>query len=158
MNEGFKILVDTYDHSRVGVAAQALGIAQGAFEKAFNYSLQRTAFGRQIISFEAVSFKLADMLTEIQAARLLTYWAATLLDQNRPEAVFAASMAKTYATEVAEKVSNLAIKVHGGVGVDKEIGVERYFRDAIVTTIYEGANDIQRLTIIRQLLRKTLSK
>ncbi len=155
-DEGFKILLDTYDHSRVGIAAQAVGIAQGAFEKAFNYSLQRMAFGRQIISFEAVSFKLADMLTEIQAARLLTYWAATLADQEREEAVFAASMAKTFATEVAERVANLAIKVHGGVGVDKETGVEHYLRDAVITTIYEGTNDIQRLTTIRQLIKKTL--
>ena len=156
MDEGFKILLDTYDHSRVGIAAQAVGIAQGAFEKAFNYSLQRTAFGRQIISFEGVSFKLADMLTEIQAARLLTYWAATLADKERSESVFASSMAKTYATEVAEKVANLAIKVHGGVGVDRETGVEHYLRDAIITTIYEGTNDIQRLTTIRQLLKRAL--
>jgi len=156
LNEGFKILVETYDHGRIGVAAQAVGIAQGAFEKAFNYSLQRFAFGRQIISFEAVSFKLADMITSIQAARLLTYWAASLLDQGKEEAIFAASMAKTFATEVAERVANLAIKVHGGVGVDKETGVERYLRDAIITTIYEGTNDIQRLTTIRQLLKRAL--
>jgi len=156
MNEGFKILLDTYDHSRVGVAAQAVGIAQGAFEKAFNYSLQRTAFGRQIMAFQAVSFKLADMITELQAARLLTYWAATLADQEREEAIFAASMAKTFATEVAERIANLAIKVHGGVGVDRETGVEHYLRDAIITTIYEGTNDIQRLTTIRQLLKRAL--
>ena len=156
VNEGFKILVETYDHGRIGVAAQAVGIAQGAFEKAFNYSLQRFAFGRQIIAFEGVSFKLADMITNIQAARLLTYWAATLLDQGREEAIFAASMAKTFATEVAEQVANLAIKIHGGVGVDKETGVERYLRDAIITTIYEGTNDIQRLTTIRQLLKRAL--
>lgn len=156
VDEGFKILVETYDHGRIGVAAQAVGIAQGAFEKAFNYSLQRFAFGRQIIAFQAVSFKLADMITSIEAARLLTYWAATLLDQGREEAIFAASMAKTFATEVAERVANLAIKVHGGVGVDKETGVERYLRDAIITTIYEGTNDIQRLTTIRQLLKRAL--
>jgi len=156
VNEGFKILLDTYDHSRVGIAAQAVGIAQGAFEKAFNYALQRTAFNRQIIAFQAVSFKLADMITEIQAARLLTYWAATLADQDREEAIFAASMAKTFATEVAEKVANLAIKIHGGVGVDRETGVEHYLRDAIITTIYEGTNDIQRLTTIRQLLKRAL--
>jgi len=156
INEGFKILVETYDHGRIGVAAQAVGIAQGAFEKAFNYSLQRFAFGRQIIAFEGVSFKLADMITSIEAARLLTYWAATLLDQGKEEAIFAASMAKTFATEVAERVANMAIKIHGGVGVDKETGVERYLRDAIITTIYEGTNDIQRLTTIRQLLKRAL--
>ena len=156
IDKGFKILMDTYDHSRIGVAAQAVGIAQGVFEKAFNYSLQRTAFGRKIISFESISFKLADMLTKIQAARLLTYWAATLADKNREEAIFASSMAKTYATETAEEVANFAIKIHGGVGVDKETGVERYFRDAVITTIYEGANDIQRLTTIKQLLKIAL--
>lgn len=155
-NEGFKLLVQTYDYSRVGVAAQAVGIAQGAFEKAFNYSLQRTAFGRQLIAFQAVSFKLADMLTMLQTARLITYWAATLADKGREEYVFAASMAKTYATEVAEKISAYAIKVHGGVGVDKETGVEHFLRDSIITTIYEGTNDIQRLTTIRQLLKKSL--
>ena len=154
-NEGFKLLVQTYDHSRVGIAAQAVGIAQGAFEKAFNYSLQRTAFGRQLMAFQAVSFKLADMLTMLQTARLLTYWAATLADKGREEYVFAASMAKTYATEVAEKVSTYAIKIHGGVGVDKETGVEHFLRDSIITTIYEGTNDIQRLTTIRQLLKKS---
>lgn len=156
LNEGFKVAVDTYDHGRIGVAAQAIGIAQGVFEKAFNYSLERQAFGRQIMAFQAVSFKLADMLTELEAARLLTYWAATLADQNREEAIFAASMAKTFATEVAEKASMYAIKIHGGYGVDEETGIERFLRDSIITTIYEGTNDIQRLTTIRQLLKKAL--
>lgn len=156
VDEGFKVAVDTYDHGRVGVAAQAVGIAQGVFEKAFNYALQRQAFGRQIMAFQAVSFKLADMITELEAARLLTYWAATLADQERDEAIFAASMAKTFATEVAEKASMLAIKIHGGYGVDEEMGIERYLRDSIITTIYEGTNDIQRLTTIRQLLKRAL--
>jgi alkylation response protein AidB-like acyl-CoA dehydrogenase len=153
VDEGFKVIVTTYDHTRIGIAAQAVGIAQGAFEKALNYALQRTAFERPIISFEAVAFKLADMLMEIQAARLLTYWAASLADRGDRRFIIAASLAKTYATEVAERVATLAIKIHGGVGVDIETGVERYLRDALITTIYEGTNDIQRLTIIRQLLR-----
>mgnify|MGYP001772660063 CR=1 FL=1 len=152
--EGFKIAVTTYDHGRIGIAAQAVGIAQAVFEKALNYSLQRYAFERPIISFEGVSFRLADMLTELEAARLLTYWAASLMDSGRPEGVFAASMAKVFATEVAEKASLLAIKIHGGVGVDQETGVERYLRDSIITTIYEGTNEIQRITIIRMLLRQ----
>jgi len=152
--EGFKIAVTTYDHGRVGIAAQGVGIAQAVFEKALNYALQRQAFERPIIAFEGVAFKLADMLIELEAARLLTYWAATLLDAGRPEAIMAASLAKVFATEIAEKASILAIKIHGGVGVDTETGVERYLRDALITTIYEGTNEIQRITIIRTLLRQ----
>ncbi len=154
VDQGFKVIVTTYDHTRVGIAAQAVGIAQGAFEKAFNYALQRQAFGRPIISFEGIAFKLADMLMMLEAARLLTYWSATLADRGDNRFIIAASLAKAYATEVAEKIANLAIKIHGGVGVDIETGVERYLRDALITTIYEGANDIQRLTIIRQLLKR----
>lgn len=153
VDQGFKVIVSTYDHSRVGIAAQAVGIAQGAFEKALNYALQRQAFGRPIISFEGIAFKLADMLIQLEAARLLAYWAATLADKGDRKFVIAASIAKTFATEVAERVANMAIKIHGGVGVDIETGVERYLRDALITTIYEGANDIQRLTIIRQMLK-----
>jgi alkylation response protein AidB-like acyl-CoA dehydrogenase len=152
--EGFKVAVTTYDHGRIGIAAQGIGIAQAVFEKSLNYALQRYAFERPLISFEGIAFKLADMLIELEAARMLTYWAATLTDAQRPEAIMAASLAKTYATEVAEKASALAIKIHGGVGVDHEAGVERYLRDALITTIYEGANDIQRITIIRSLLRQ----
>ena len=152
-NEGFKVIVSTYDHTRIGIAAQAVGIAQGAFEKALNYALQRQAFGRPIIGFEAVAFKLADMLMELEAARLLTYWAATLADKGDKRFIITSSLAKTFATEVAERISALAIKIHGGVGVDVETGVEHFLRDALITTIYEGTNDIQRLTIIRQLLR-----
>ncbi|MET1128468.1 MAG: acyl-CoA dehydrogenase family protein [Thermoproteota archaeon] len=153
VDEGFKVIVTTYDHTRVGIAAQAVGIAQGAFEKALNYALQRQAFGRPIISFEGVAFKLADMLIQLEAARMLTYWAASLADRGDRKFIIASSLAKTFATEVAERIAALAIKVHGGVGVDIETGVEHYLRDALITTIYEGTNDIQRLTIIRQLLR-----
>ncbi|BDC18813.1 acyl-CoA dehydrogenase family protein [Acidianus sp. HS-5] len=154
VDEGFKVAVTTYDRGRVGVAAQAVGIAQGAFEKAFNYSLFRKTFDKPLISYEGIAFKLADMLAELEAARLLTYWAANMNDKNEKEAVMASSLAKLMATEVAEKVSSLSIKIHGGAGVDQQNGVERYLRDAIITTIYEGANDIQRLTIIRDLVRK----
>ncbi|MET1102159.1 MAG: acyl-CoA dehydrogenase family protein [Pyrodictiaceae archaeon] len=153
VDEGFKVLVTTYDHTRIGIAAQAVGIAQGAFEKAINYALQRQAFNVPIIAFEGIQYKIADMLMALEAARLLTYWAATLADRGDRRFIIAASLAKTFATEVAEKVANLAIKVHGGVGVDIETGVERYLRDALITTIYEGTNDIQRITIVRQLLR-----
>jgi len=154
VDQGFKVIVTTYDHTRVGIAAQGVGIAQGAFEKALNYSVQRRAFERPLISFEGVAFKIADMLTKIEAARLLTYWAASLADRGDRRFVIAASIAKTFATEVAEEVANMAIKVHGGVGLDAETGVERYLRDALITTIYEGTNDIQRITIVRQLVRE----
>lgn len=154
IDEGFKVAVETYDHGRIGIAAQAVGIAQAVFEKSLNYALQRYAFERPIISFEAVAFKIADMMIKLEAARLLTYWAATLADQGRKEFVIAASLAKTFATEVAEEASSHAIKIHGGYGVDFETGIERYLRDSLITTIYEGTNDIQRITIVRQLLRQ----
>ncbi len=154
IGEGFKVAVNTYNHGRVNIAAQAVGIAQAVFEKSLNYAMQREAFGRPIIGFEAVAFKLADMLIKLEAARLLVYWAATLANQKRREYVMAASLAKTFATEVAEEASAHAIKIHGGYGVDVETGVERYLRDTLITTIYEGTNDIQRLNIIRELMRQ----
>ncbi|MEM0123110.1 MAG: acyl-CoA dehydrogenase family protein, partial [Conexivisphaerales archaeon] len=151
-NEGFKVVVTTYDYSRILIAAQAVGIAQAAFEMAFNYSTQRNAFEKPIASFEGVAFKISDMLMELEAARLLTYWAAYLADTKK-EFYMASSIAKTYSTETAEKLASLAIKIHGGAGVDRDTGVERFLRDSVITTIYEGANDIQRLTIFRSLLK-----
>ena len=153
-NEGFKVVVTTYDYTRIGIAAQAVGIAQAAFEKALNYALQREAFGQPLISFEMIIEKLADMYIRLEASRLLTYWAASLADEGRPEFVTAASLAKTFATESAEWIARQAVQIHGGYGVDFETGVERYLRDAIITTIYEGANEIQRLTIVRELVRQ----
>lgn len=152
--EGFKIAVITYDHGRLGIAAQALGIIQAVFEKSLNYALQRKAFEKPIISFEGISFKLADMFTELMACRLLTYWAATLYEKKKSEAIMASSIAKMYATEAAERASSLAIKIHGGVGLDHEAGVERFLRDSFITMIYEGTNEIQRLTLIRTLIRQ----
>ncbi|WP_174447848.1 acyl-CoA dehydrogenase family protein [Conexivisphaera calida] len=153
IGEGFKVVLTTYDYSRILIAAQAVGIAQGAFEAAFNYSIERNAFERPIIAFEGVSFKVAEMLMELEAARLLTYWAANLAESGDPKFVLASSIAKYYATETAVKISKNAISIHGGVGVDKESLVERYLRDAMITTIYEGANDVQKLTIAKSLLR-----
>ncbi len=154
VNEGFKVLMDTYDHTRVGVAAQGVGIAQAAFEKALNYAIQRETFGQPLIAHGIIMEKIADMYMKLQAARLLTYWAATLADKGKPEFVVAASIAKAYATEAAEWIARQAIQIHGGYGVDFETGVERYLRDAIITTIYEGTNEIQRLVIVRQMLRQ----
>ena len=153
LDEGFKVVVTTYDYSRILIAAQAVGIAQAAFEMAFNYSTQRKAFEKPLASFEGIAFKISDMLMELEASRLLTYWAAYLADSKRPEFYMASSIAKTYSTETAEKMASLAIKIHGGAGVDHDTGVERLLRDSVITTIYEGANDIQRLTVFRSLLR-----
>jgi alkylation response protein AidB-like acyl-CoA dehydrogenase len=153
-NEGFKVIVTTYDYTRIGIAAQAVGIAQATFEAAVNYALQREAFGKRLIEFEMIIQKLADMYMKLEAARLLTYWAATLADQGRREFVIASSLAKAFSTEAAEWIARQAVQIHGGVGVDEETGVVRYLRDAIITTIYEGTNEIQRLTIVRQLVRQ----
>ncbi len=153
-NEGFKVIVTTYDYTRIGIAAQAVGIAQATFEAAVNYALQREAFGKRLIEFEMIIQKIADMYMKLEAARLLTYWAATLADAGRREFVIASSLAKAFATEAAEWIARQAIQVHGGVGVDEETGVARYLRDAVITTIYEGTNEIQRLTIVRQLVRQ----
>ncbi len=153
-NEAFKYIVTTYDHTRIGIAAQAVGIAQATFEQALNYALQREAFGQPLIQFEMIVQKLADMYMKLEAARLLTYWAASLADQGRREFVIASSLAKAFATEAAEWIARQAIQIHGGIGTDEETGVARYLRDAIITTIYEGTNEIQRLTIVRQLVRQ----
>ncbi|HLI46107.1 MAG TPA: acyl-CoA dehydrogenase family protein [Geobacterales bacterium] len=150
----FKAIVSTYDHGRIGIAAQAVGIMQGLLERTLDYTAMRNAFGRPILSFEAIAFKIADMLINLEAARLLTYWAATLMDKGSKDAIMAASLAKTFATEAAEKASINAIKMHGGYGVVRETGIERSLRDTMITEIYEGANDIQRLTIIRSLVKK----
>ena len=153
-NMAFKYIVTTYDHTRIGIAAQAVGIAQATFEQALNYALQREAFGQRLIEFEMIIQKLADMYMKLEAARLLTYWAASLADQGRREFIVASSLAKAFATEAAEWIARQAIQIHGGIGVDEETGVARYLRDAIITTIYEGTNEIQRLTIVRQLVRQ----
>ena len=153
-NEGFKVVVTTYDYTRIGIAAQAVGIAQAAFEKALNYALQREVFGQRLAEFEIITEKLADMYIRLEASRLLTYWAASLADAGRKEFVMAASLAKTFATESAEWIARQAVQIHGGYGVDFETGLERYLRDAIITTIYEGTNEIQRLTIVRELIRQ----
>ena len=153
VGEGFKVVLTTYDYSRILIAAQAVGIAQGAFDAAFRYSTEREAFERPIVAFEGVSFRIAEMLAELEAARLLTYWAANLADSGDPKFMLASSIAKYYATEAAVKISRSAISIHGGVGVDRESLVERYLRDAMITTIYEGANDVQKLTIAKSLLR-----
>ncbi|HVW94550.1 MAG TPA: acyl-CoA dehydrogenase [Mucilaginibacter sp.] len=149
---GFKFAMNTLDGGRIGIAAQALGIAQGAFELALAYSKERKAFGKTIADLQATQFKLADMATEIEAARLLCLKAAWLKDQGLPYAQ-ASSMAKLYASEVAMRVTIEAVQIHGGYGFVKEYHVERLMRDAKITQIYEGTSEIQRIVISREALR-----
>jgi len=150
---GFLYAMETFDRTRIGVAAQAVGMMQGVFEKTFQYVHQRQAFGLPIAAFQAIQFSLVEMMTKIMTARLLTYLAAKLADENRREFTFVASLAKYYATSVAEEVISEAINLHGGVGIVVETGVERYLRDVKITQIYEGANNIQKLVAYRQLIR-----
>lgn len=154
--EGFKIAMETFDHGRIGVAAQALGMAQILFEKSLNYSMQRTTFDRPLISHQMIDTYLADMVMKLVSARQLVYWSATLADQGREEYKFAASLAKAYATEAAEWAAEKAISIYGGAGVIIETQIERFLRDVEITKVYEGANEIQRLVIIRQLLKLSL--
>jgi alkylation response protein AidB-like acyl-CoA dehydrogenase len=135
------------------VAAQALGIAQGAFERALRYAKERQQFGKPIIEFQAVQWMLSDMATQIDAARLLTYRAAWLQD-NKQSFVKEASMAKLHASETAMFVTSKAIQIFGGYGYVKEYPMERYLRDAKITEIYEGTSEMQRLTIARQLMKE----
>jgi alkylation response protein AidB-like acyl-CoA dehydrogenase len=128
-------------------------MAQAAFERAFQYVHQRQAFGVPVAYFQAIQFSLVEMMAKIFTARLLTYLAAKLADEDRREFTFVASLAKFYATEVAEEVISEAINLHGGVGVIRETGVERFLRSVKITQIYEGANNIQKLVAYRQLIR-----
>lgn len=149
---GFKIAMGTLDGGRIGIAAQALGIAVGAYERALQYSKERKAFGKEISRHQAIQFKLADMKTKIEAARLLIYKAAFEKDQKRNYSESAA-IAKLYASEVAMWVTTQAVQVHGGYGYVREFEVERMMRDAKITEIYEGTSEIQRLVIARSILQ-----
>jgi alkylation response protein AidB-like acyl-CoA dehydrogenase len=153
--EGFKIAMNVLDAGRIGIATQALGIAEAAYEVARQYAGQREAFGGPIGTFQGISFKIADMKTRIEASRLLTYNAALTKEnckQTGKRYSLEASMAKLFASETAMFVTHQAIQIHGGVGYSKELPVERYFRDAKVTEIYEGTSEIQRLVISRSEL------
>jgi alkylation response protein AidB-like acyl-CoA dehydrogenase len=149
---GFKFAMKTLAGGRIGIASQALGIAAGAFELAFKYSQERQAFGKHIFQHQAIQFKLADMATEIDAARLLVHKAAWLKDQDRDYAQ-ASSMAKLFASEVAMRTTVEAVQIHGGYGYVKEFHVERLMRDAKITQLYEGTSEIQRIVISRGILQ-----
>src|SRR5262245_6528325 len=150
--EGFKVAMSTLDGGRIGIAAQAIGIARAAYEEALAYSNERKTFGKPIRDHQAIQFMLADMATEIDAARLLTLRAALMKDKgmrHTPES----SMAKLYASEMASRVANKALQIHGGMGYSKEMDAERHVRDARITEIYEGTSEIQRIVISASVLK-----
>jgi alkylation response protein AidB-like acyl-CoA dehydrogenase len=155
IGEGMKIGLSTLDNGRIGVAAQALGIAQGALEAAIKYAKERQQFKKPIASLQTIQNYIADMATEITAARLLLYRACSLKDERAPFGCEAA-MAKLYCSQIASKVTSLAVQIHGGYGYSKEYDVERYFRDAKVTEIYEGTSEIQRMVIARSILSQLI--
>lgn len=150
---GFKFAMSTLDGGRIGIAAQALGIATGAYERALEYSKEREAFGVKLYKHQDVAFKLADMATELEAARLLIHQAASDKDAGRPYDI-SGSMAKLYAAETAMKVTTEAVQIHGGYGYVREYHVERMMRDAKITQIYEGTSEIQKLVISRYILNE----
>ncbi|MFN7792632.1 MAG: acyl-CoA dehydrogenase [Cyclobacteriaceae bacterium] len=149
---GFTFAMTTLNGGRIGIAAQALGIAAGAYELALKYAKERKAFGKHLTEHQAIQFKLADMATKIDAARLLIWQAAYLKDQKK-DFVKAAAMAKLFASQIAQEVTTEAVQIHGGYGYVKEFHVERLMRDAKITQIYEGTTEIQKMVISRELLR-----
>jgi len=153
IGRGVRIALSTYDRGRIGVAAQGVGIAQAALEAALKYSTQRETFGNKLLSYQQVQFKIAEMVSSVHAARILTYWAASLADQAKPF-VKAASIAKIVATEAAERNAHAAMLIMGAYGVSQETGVERLLRDSQVIKTYEGTNDIQRLIVAREVAKE----
>ncbi|MGH9750496.1 MAG: acyl-CoA dehydrogenase [Candidatus Polarisedimenticolia bacterium] len=150
--EGFPIAMNTLDGGRIGIAAQALGIARAALEESLAYSRDRVAFGQPIASFQAIQWKLADMATELDAARLLT-WRAAWARDHKPRCALEASMAKLFASEACMRAAKEGVQIHGGYGYISEYTVERLFRDAKITEIYEGTSEIQRLVIAKEILK-----
>jgi butyryl-CoA dehydrogenase len=153
--QGLRIAFESLDGGRVGIASQSVGLAQGALEAAAKYAKQRKTFGQPIADYQAIQWMLADMQTEIEAARQLTHYAAWMRDSGAPAAKTGAqgSKAKLYASEMANRVAYKAVQIHGSSGYSRETDVERYYRDARVLTIYEGTSEIQRTVIARDLLR-----
>ena len=151
--EGFRIAMSTLDGGRIGIAAQALGIAQRALEESMKYGKDRKAFGQAITDFQATQWKLADMATDIDAARLLTYRVARLKDEGSPH-TYESSAAKLFASEAAHRAVDAAVQIHGGYGFIKDYVVEKLYRDQRITEIYEGTSEIQRLVIARSVLGK----
>ena len=154
--EGFKIFLKILTGGRISIAALAVGTAQGAYERALKYSTERKAFGKEINKFQSIGFKLSDMATQIEAAKLLTFHAAWKKD-NGHDIIKEAAMAKLFASEAAMKITTDAIQIHGGYGYVKDYDVERYFRDAKILEIGEGTSEVQRLIILKQILKKVES-
>lgn len=152
VGKGFNYAMNTLNGGRYGIASQALGIAEGAFEAALNYSKQRKAFGTEICNHQAIQFKLAEMATKVEAAKLLTLQAAGLKDAGKPY-IKEASMAKLFASKVAVECALEAVQIHGGYGYVREYVVERFLRDSKITEIYEGTSEIQKIIIARELLK-----
>jgi alkylation response protein AidB-like acyl-CoA dehydrogenase len=152
--QGFVNTMQVLDNGRIGIAALAVGLAQGAYEAALSYARERHAFGKPIAAFQAIQWKLADAATKIEAARLLTYQAAYLKERGH-RTTLESSMAKLYASEIAVKVADDCVQIHGGYGFVKDYPAEKYFRDVKLTTIGEGTSEIQRLVIARQLLSRS---
>ena len=150
--KGMRLFLETIDHGRIGIAAQALGITQAVLDKAVEYAKQRQQFGAAIASYQSIGWRLADIATELEAARLLTYQAAWLADQGQPFRTQAA-MAKVYATELAMRATTFGIQVFGGYGYMMDSPMQRYFRDAKLTEIYEGTSEVQRMVISGNLFR-----
>jgi alkylation response protein AidB-like acyl-CoA dehydrogenase len=153
--QGLKIALSALDGGRIGIAALSVGLAQGALEEAVKYAKQRRAFGKNIADFQAIQWMLADMHMEIEAARALLYQAAWLKDAHPTRLGTAASKAKLYSSEMANRVAAKAVQIHGSVGYSRETPVERMYRDARVLTIYEGTSEIQRMIIARDLLQRS---
>ncbi|MBI4485060.1 MAG: acyl-CoA dehydrogenase [Acidobacteria bacterium] len=153
VGRGFRNTMQVLDAGRIGIAALSVGLAQGAYEAARRYAQQRQAFGKTIISFQAIQWKLADTATRIEAARLLTYRAAYLKDRGR-RTTLESAMAKLYASEIAVRAADDCVQIHGGYGFVKDYPAEKFFRDVKLTTIGEGTSEIQRLVIARQLLAR----
>ena len=149
--KGFSIAMDTLDGGRIGIASQALGIAEGAFERSVAYSKERKQFGQTISSFQAIQFKLADMYARIESSKLLIYKAAWLKD-NKKKFSLESALCKLHASETANEVTHEAIQIHGGYGYIADYEIERMYRDARITEIYEGTSEIQRIVIAKQLL------
>ncbi len=150
---GVKIALNTYDHGRIGVSAQGTGLAQAALEAALNYSTQRQTFGNPLLTYQQVQFKIAEMAAAVHTARLLTYWAATRSMKGK-DFVIASSIAKITATEAAEKNAHMAMLIMGAAGVSADMDVERILRDSQIIKTYEGTNDIQRLTIMKEVAKE----
>jgi alkylation response protein AidB-like acyl-CoA dehydrogenase len=150
--QGFINTLQVLDAGRIGIAALSVGLAQGAYEAALAYSKQRKQFGQPIGTFQAIRWKLADLFTKIEAARLLTYRAASMKDEGAPRTSLESSIAKLYASEIAVRAAEEGVQIHGGYGFVKDYPAEKYFRDVKLCTIGEGTSEIQRLVIARQLL------